>query len=89
MKGSEKENPSKEITKDCWEYFKFRGHGFGWTGKKRVREYGMEALDFTTPSPVSNIQPWLYPDVKTDFSILEKKRGSGNRGSGEYGLAAI
>ncbi len=41
---------------------------------KRAREYGMEALDFTMHNPVSNFPPWLFPEVKTDFSIMEKKK---------------
>ena len=52
----------------------FQGLGFGWTREERVREYGMEALDFTMTNPVSNIPPWLFPDVKTDINILENKR---------------
>ncbi len=54
MKGSGKENPTKETIKDCWEYYRFEGNGFGWYGGKRVREYGMEALYFTMHNPVSN-----------------------------------
>ncbi len=46
--------------------------GLDGTGKKRAREYGMEALDFTMHNPVSNFPPWLFPEVKTDFSIMEK-----------------
>jgi len=39
----------------------------------------MEALDFTTANPVSNIPLWLFPEVKTDINIMEKKREwSGN-----------
>jgi len=34
----------------------------------------MEALDITTANPVSNIPPWLFPEVKTDINIMEKKR---------------
>ncbi len=41
---------------------------------KRAREYGMEALDFTMHNPVSNVPPWLFSEVKTDFSIMEKKK---------------
>lgn len=74
LKGSGKENPTKESIQECWEYSKFQGLGFGWTREERVREYGMEALDFTMTNPVSNIPPWLFPDVKTDINILEKKR---------------
>ncbi len=48
--------------------------GLDGTGKKRAREYGMEALDFTMHNPVSNVPPWLFPEVKTDFSIMEKKK---------------
>lgn len=29
LKGSGKENLAKETIKDCWEYSKFQGHGFG------------------------------------------------------------
>ncbi len=34
----------------------------------------MEALDFTMHNPVSNVPPWIFPEVKTDFSIMEKKK---------------
>ncbi len=74
MKGSGKENPTKDTIKDCWEYYRFEGNGFGWYGGKRAREYGMEALYFTMHNPVSNVPPWLFPEVKTDFSIMEKKK---------------
>ncbi len=34
----------------------------------------MEALDFTMHNPVSTVPPWIFPEVKTDFSIMEKKK---------------
>ncbi len=60
LKGSGKDNPTKETIKDCWEYSRFQGNGFGWYGEKRAREYEMEALDFTMHNPVSNVQPWFF-----------------------------
>jgi len=39
-----------------------------------VEQYGLKALDFITSTPVSNIPPWVFPEVKTDIGILEKKR---------------
>lgn len=74
MKGSGKENPAKETIQECWEYSKFQGFGFGWTREMRVREYEMEAINFTMANPVSRIPPWLFPEVKVDITILEKKR---------------
>jgi len=49
-----------------------------WMDRGKERKYGMEAMDFTTPSTVSIILPCLYPEVKTDFSILEKENRMGN-----------
>ncbi len=34
LKGSGKENPTKDTIKDCWEYSRFQGNGFGWYGEK-------------------------------------------------------
>jgi len=40
LKGSGKENPTKEIIQDCWEYYKYQGRGFGWT--RRMEEVGIK-----------------------------------------------
>uniref|UniRef100_A0A8C9Z4M2 ribonuclease H n=1 Tax=Sander lucioperca TaxID=283035 RepID=A0A8C9Z4M2_SANLU len=65
LKGSGKENPTKESIQDCWEYCKFQGLGFGWTREEKVREYGMEALDFTMINPVK----WRMEEVGVRTSI--------------------
>ncbi len=59
LKGSGKEHFTKEMIKDCLEYSRFQGNGFGY-GAKRAREYEMEALDFTMHNPVSNIPPFFF-----------------------------
>lgn len=58
----------KKVQYDSWAYSKFQGHGF-----ERVREYGMEYLGFTMLTSVSNIPPWFFPEVKTDFAVLKKE----------------
>ena len=74
LKGSGDENPSTSTLKPCWEYSTFQRRGFGWEIGNKVKQFGMENLEFTKPNPISNVPPWLYPETKVDMSILEKKR---------------
>lgn len=79
LKGRGEENPTKISLQNCWECDKLERNGFGWTLKGRARKYGLESIEFTRTSPISNIPPWLYPATEVDINIKEKKRENGKR----------
>lgn len=48
----------------------FNWSWFGWTREKRRTTYRMKIF-----TPVRNVPPWMFPDVRIDFALMEKERG--------------
>ena len=63
LRGCGEENATKSILNECWEY-RFNGNGFGWQIKDKSKEYDLEGIQFSFPTPISNVPPWLFPKDK-------------------------
>ena len=73
LQGCGEENPTRCVVKDCWEYSKYEGKGFGWVANNKANEYNIGNICFGSPTPRSNIAPWLFPKPDIDLNILELK----------------
>lgn len=42
---------------------------------EKSEEYEMREIRFNSPTPISNVPPWLFPKIKVDFAVMELKKG--------------